>query len=556
MTFETMIPPRSKTVLEITGEQAADFQSSEANYLLIQPDCKYTVSKDLSGVDGKFDAILIQSAVIGNLPKNELVALIKSAAEKLNKRGTLIFTLDNIAFADNVMAILQGQAPQFKITLTKKELSDAIKDAGINEYRSLNASRRTNVPQGIREISKTDPLVFCYILVATIEEMPPKYLIQSIIGEKLVCAPVRIHRPNAFLSTEPNIYTTSSNVDQPYHIFSKEMYENRIMINQRMTFPTFTNGVRFFDSMKSQGYLYIEEIDDNPVLWEQSYEKTGWINFISVHAIQTSTEFLADFLREHNPHVKVFDNHLQRLLPPRDFDAEFKQEDRPVTIFFGALNRDKEFEEILPVLNDVAKKYGNKVVFKILARQNLYDSLQSDSKKLIGDSRVYDGQFVPYERYERELYTSDIALLPLQDNKFNRAKSDLKFLECAACGVAALASPVVYSDVVKDGENGFIFYDTKQFAQKLETLIENRDKRREMATAAYEYVKHNRLMSQHYEERLDWYKELFAKLPELTAEAQARIDKEAPRFKDEVPVETVARPAGNSNQLAEIIIPV
>ena len=556
MTFETMIPPRSKTVLEITGEQAADFQSSEANYLLIQPNCKYTVSKDFSGIDGKFDAVLIQSAVIGNLQKDELVALIKSAAEKLNKRGTLIFTLDNIAFADNVMAILQGQAPQFKITLTKKELSDAIKDAGINEYRSLNASRRTNVPQGIREISKTDPLVFCYILVATIEEMPPKYLIQSIIGEKLVCAPVRIHRPNAFLSTEPNIYTTSSNVDQPYHIFSKEMYENRIMINQRMTFPTFTNGVRFFDSMKSQGYLYIEEIDDNPVLWEQSYEKTGWINFISVHAIQTSTEFLADFLREHNPNVKVFDNQLQRLLPPRDFDAEFKQEDRPVTIFFGALNRDKEFEEILPVLNDVAKKYGNKVVFKILARQNLYDSLQSDSKKLIGDSRIYDGQFVPYERYERELYTSDIALLPLQDNKFNRAKSDLKFLECAACGVAALASPVVYSDVVKDGENGFIFYDTKQFAQKLETLIENRDKRREMATAAYEYVKHNRLMSQHYEERLDWYKELFAKLPELTAEAQARIDKEAPRFKDEVPVETVARPAGNSNQLAEIIIPV
>ncbi|MBQ9486829.1 MAG: glycosyltransferase, partial [Selenomonadaceae bacterium] len=283
---------------------------------------------------------------------------------------------------------------------------------------------------------------------------------------------------------------------------------------------------------------------------------TAWINFISVHAIQTSTEFLADFLREYNPHVKVFDNQLQRLLPPRDFDAEFKQEDRPTTIFFGALNRDKEFEEILPVLNELAKKYGNKLVFKILARQNLYDSLESDSKKLIGDSRIYEGQFVPYERYERELYTSDIALLPLQDNKFNRAKSDLKFLECAACGVAALASPVVYSDVVKDGENGFIFYDTRQFKQKLETLIENRDKRREMVTAAYEYVKHNRLMSQHYQERLDWYKELFAKLPELTAEAQARIDKEAPRFKDEVPVETVARPAGNSNQLAEIIIPV
>jgi len=99
----------------------------------------------------------------------------------------------------------------------------------------------------------------------------------------------------------------------------------------------------------------------------------------------------------------------------------------------------------------------------------------------------------------------------------------------------------------------------KEFPQKLELLIENRDKRRELATAAYDYVKHNRLMSQHYLERLDWYNELFAKLPELTAQAQARIDKEAPRFKDEVPVPTEQRiysPAGNSNQPAEIIIPV
>lgn len=558
MTFETMIPARSKTVLEVTGEVAEDFQSTEENFLLIQPDCKYTVAKTFDEVDGNFDSILIQSSVIGNLSHDELVEFIKSVATKLNPKGALIFTLDNIAFADNIMAILKEQPPKFKITLTKTELSDAIKDAGLTEYRSLNASRRADVPQELRTISKTEPLIFEYILVATAEELPPKYLIQSIIGEKLVCAPVRIHRPNMFLTTEPNIFTTSSNVDQPYRIFPKEQYENRIMINQRMTFPTFTNGVKFFDNMKSQNYLYIEEIDDHPVLWEESYTKTAFINFISVHAIQTSTEYLADYLRQFNPHVKVFENQLQKLLPPRNYDEEFAQEDRPITIFFGALNRDKEFNEILPALNELSKKYGKKLAFKILARQGLYESLESENKKLIGDSRIYDGQFVPYERYEKELYTSDIALLPLQDNKFNRAKSDLKFLECAACGVAALVSPVAYSDVVKDGENGFIFYDTKDFAQKLETLIENRDKRREMVTAAYEYVKHNRLMSQHYEERLDWYKELFAKLPELTEEAQARIDKEAPRFKDEVPVENqrIYSPAGNSNQPAEIIIPV
>ena len=368
MTFETMIPPRSKTVLEVTGEVAEDFQISKDAYLLIQPDCEYTVAKNFDGIDGKFDSILIQSPVIGTLQKNELVDLLKTAAAKLNKRGTLLVTLDNIGFAENIIAILQDQPPKFKVTLTKAELSDAMKDAGLNEYRSLNASRRVNVPQGMREVYKSEPMIFEYILVATAEELPPQYLIQSIIGEKLVCAPVRIHRPNMFLTTEPNIFTTSTNVDQPYHIFPKEQYENRIMINQRMTFPTFTNGVKFFENMKSQNYLYLEEMDDHPVLWEKSYERTGFINFISVHAIQTSTEYLADYLRQFNPHVKIFDNQLQKLLPPRDYDAEFQQEDRPVTIFFGALNRDKEFEEILPTLNELAKKYGKKLAFKFLAR--------------------------------------------------------------------------------------------------------------------------------------------------------------------------------------------
>lgn len=558
MTFENMIPARSKTVLELTGGNA-EIQTSKEKYLLVQPDCEYTVAKNFEGIDGKFDTILIQSSVIGNLFKDELVDFIKSTADKLNKRGTVIFLLDNIAFADNVMAILQSQAPKFKITLSRAELSEAIKDAGFTEYRSLNAARRANFPSELREVSATDPQIFLYILVATPEEMPPQYLIQSIIGEKLVCAPVRIHRPNMFLCNEPNIFTTSSNADQPYRIFPKEQYENRIMINQRMTFPTFTNGVQFFENMKSQHYLYLEEIDDHPTRWEESYKKTAYINFIGVHAIQTSTEELANYLREFNPNVKVFLNQLNRLLPPRDFNEEFKQEDRPTTIFFGALNRDEEFEEILPVLNELAKKYGKKLAFKILARNNLFESLESENKTLVGDVRFYDGQFVPYERYEQTLYTSDIALLPLHDNKFNRAKSDLKFLECAACGTVALASPVVYGNVVQDGENGMIFYDVKEFAQKLEFLIENPDKRRDMATTAYEYVKHNRLMSQHYEERLDWYKELFAKWDELTEQAQARIDKESPRFKDEVPVETTQRiysPAGNNNQPAEIIIPV
>ena len=555
MTFETFIPPRAKNVLEVTGEVSADFQDSRENFLAIQPECNYIVEKKFISSDKKFDAIILQNNLIENLSHDELVELIKNFSAKLERRGTLIFTLNNISYAENVMAILQGQPLKFKTTLSKVELQQAITDAKLNQLRTMSAGRRLNLPRNLVELAKVDTSVFLHIITATPEELPPKTLIQYSIGENLVCAPIRIHLPNSFFVTEPNISTTSTLSGQSYKIFSAQKFENRIFINQRISFSSFARAKKLFDQLTSAGYLYLSEMDDHPILWEKDYKNSGYMNFVSVHAVQTSTKFLADFLGQYNPHVKIFPNQLRRLLPPRNFDAE---KNRPVTIFFGALNRDKEFNELLPILNQFAKDYGKKIAFKILARQQHFNALQAENKILIGDPAQYDAQFVPYARYEDALKTSDIALLPLQDNIFNRAKSDLKFIECANSGAVALASPVVYSDVIKDGENGFIFKNLKDFSNKLKMLIESPAKRREVAENAYNYVKHNRLMSQHYEERLNWYFELLARLPELTKEAQARIEKIAPQFKDEPP--EIPPQQNNSEGFlepnAEIIIPV
>jgi len=338
MTFENFIPPRAKSVLELTGEVANDFETSEKNFLEIQPECNYTVSKNLLSFDTKFDAILIQSAAIGNLENSELVNLIETAAAFLNKRGILIFTLDNIGYAENVMAILEGKPLKFKSTLSKVELEDAIKNAGLNEYNTLNAGRRVPVARGVVEAAKIDVSVFKYIIFATPEELPKKTSIQVAVGEKLVCAPVRIFNPNSCIATEPNIATFSYDSGQSYKLFKPEEFDNRIFINQRISFPTFTEGKNFFEKLKESGYLYIEEMDDNPSRWKEGYENTGNINFVGVHAVQTSTEYLADYFRQFNPRVKVFDNHLKKIAPLRDFK---KQKNSQVQIFFGALNRDE-----------------------------------------------------------------------------------------------------------------------------------------------------------------------------------------------------------------------
>ncbi len=564
MTFETFIPARAKAVLELTGDAPADFETSDKKFTEIQPECKYTVAEDLSNVKGIFDAILVQSPLIGTLNNKKLVALIRKIAGYLKENGTLIFTLDNIGYGENIAALLEGKPPKFKVTLTQGELNDAIEEAGLNVLRSLNAGRSTQVRRQIADLAKTELAVFVYIFTAYKKEPPKKTLIQTLIGESTVCAPSRVHMPNAFFMTEPNVFIVSSRVGKPYKLFDREQFDERIFINQRMCFPSFAVGLDFFNVLREKEILFISEMDDHPVLWEDDYKKTAWINFRAVHAIQTSTPYLADFLSQFNPHVTVFPNHLRRLPPPRDFLEEFKHK-KPVTIFFGALNRDGDFIELLPILNRFAHQYGSKLEFKILARRNLFDALESEHKTFVGDMRRYEGQFVSYEAYEEAIRSSDIALLPLRDNEFNRAKSDLKFIECAANGAVALASPIVYSKTIEDGRTGFIYRDEREFINKLNILIKNKNLRRMVATSAYNYVKRERLMSQHYLERLDWYRELLAKLPELTAEAARRIERFAPLFKKEI-AEFRARLAKDSQRLpyqterksvsgAEIIIP-
>lgn len=533
MTFETFIPARSKAVLELTGDVPDDFETTEKKFLEIQPECKYTVAKDMTDIKGIFDAILVQSPLIGTLTNEKLVALIKRIAARLKLNGTLIFTLDNIGHADNVTALLEGKPLKFKVTLTHDELGDAIEDAGLSVLRSLNAGRATSVQRKIADIAKTELSVFVYIFTAYRSEPPKKTLIQTLIGESTVCAPTRVHMPNAFFMAEPNVFIVSSQVGKPYRLFEREQFEERVFINQRMCFPSFAVGLDFFKVLRQKEILFISEMDDYPVLWEEDYKKTAWINFRAVHAIQTSTPYLADFLRQFNPNVTVFANQLRHLPPPRDYDEEYKQK-KPVTIFFGALNRDGDFIELLPILNRFAKQYGKKIAFKILARKNLFDALESENKTFIGDLKKYDGQFVSYDVYEEAIRSSDIALLPLRDNEFNRSKSDLKFIECAGNGTVVLASPVVYSKSIEEGRTGFIYRDDREFVTKLNLLVRNKNLRRMVAEAAYAYVKRERLMSQHYMERLEWYRELLTRLPELTAQAEKRIEKYIPIFKSEI----------------------
>jgi hypothetical protein len=102
-------------------------------------------------------------------------------------------------------------------------------------------------------------------------------------------------------------------------------------------------------------------------------------------------------------------------------------------------------------INALAAAAGDRLRFCVVHDQAFFDALHTQHKT-----------FTPlcdYDKYMELLGNCEISLMPLGETGFNRAKSDLKFVEAGACRVAALASHVVYGESVEDGRTGLLFRD-------------------------------------------------------------------------------------------------
>ncbi len=92
----------------------------------------------------------------------------------------------------------------------------------------------------------------------------------------------------------------------------------------------------------------------------------------------------------------------------------------------------------------------------------------------------------------------DLAIAPLQDNLFNRAKSHIKFLEYSALGFPGVYSRLEpYAQVVEDGENGLLAGSLVEWEAQLTALIEDSSLRARLGTAAQETVRRDWLLSDH-----------------------------------------------------------
>jgi glycosyltransferase involved in cell wall biosynthesis len=103
---------------------------------------------------------------------------------------------------------------------------------------------------------------------------------------------------------------------------------------------------------------------------------------------------------------------------------------------------------------------------------------------------------VPYELYPLMLSLWDIMLVPLLENHFNMAKSDIKLVEAGAKGIPYIASKMpVYEPWFKEvGNKAGMLSTNNEWYENIKYLVQNPEERMKMGKAGKAAAKTREMM--------------------------------------------------------------
>lgn len=206
-------------------------------------------------------------------------------------------------------------------------------------------------------------------------------------------------------------------------------------------------------------------------------------------AVTVSTEPLARTVGRWNRHVAVIPN----AIDPADFPGdEARPRDGLLRVgWLGTATHMADLRLALPALREVATLPGVRLVFAGFDPFHpTGDPYRSEVRGLPGGQAYeYIGWATDMRQHYRNVARLDVAIAPLVETAFNRAKSAVKWLEYGALGIPCVASRVrPYEDAIAHGVDGFLAKHSADFRRYLRVLVTGARVRAEIGQAARQTV--------------------------------------------------------------------
>jgi glycosyltransferase involved in cell wall biosynthesis len=229
-----------------------------------------------------------------------------------------------------------------------------------------------------------------------------------------------------------------------------------------------------------------------------------------------STPYLREVYSEYCPHIYVVPNSIDT--PVWDKAKRKKRSGIRIGWIGGASHAEdlKLMESVIPKV--IAHNRDVRFVF-------ISSALPESIKAIKGVEAVE--KWSPILRYPSHLASMglDIGIAPLRDNKFNRAKSNLRWLEYSALGLPCVASRVGhFEETIKDGEDGLLASNPDEFTRHLISLVDSKKLRKKIGAAAHARISLDFNVDVNLDIYLDALKECIARPPRKAPSLMTGVD--------------------------------
>ncbi len=203
----------------------------------------------------------------------------------------------------------------------------------------------------------------------------------------------------------------------------------------------------------------------------------------------TSTQFIANELKQYA--FDIFINHnvaneemwkiSQKVLIHKDYKSN--KDSIIIGYFSGSFSHFSDFIMIKSALIKILTEF-KKVKILLMGDIDIPDFLNEFS------SQVKFKNFIDWKKLPEIIANIDINIVPLENNIFNYAKSEIKWLEASMVKVPTIASNLgIFKNVINNNVTGLLCSDLNDWYISLKTLITNEYLRKKLGENAYNVCK-------------------------------------------------------------------